>query len=302
MIENKFIGVGDIHFKSSYFNRLDNVKDTFKDKMVQIYKLAAKHEVEGIILTGDVFDSKDPYQCPPGFLTWVMSVLRMSPVTIYTIVGNHDIRNNDLDTIPRQPIGTIFESGFVTRLTNFDNIVGHDFGTDLEKVPGGRFDLAVIHAYVNKAGGTMFGNEKVWAFAELELLNAKIVLAGHDHQAYPIEKSGGTLIVRPGALFRKNRDEVDLNRTVQVVLMDLTAGTAEYLPIEHRPSKEVFSLEIKDLEDKNEADIEQFIKSLSVSSVIKKVSLEDEMRKLIIDPKVKDVITRCLDRAKGGDE
>lgn len=298
MTKNLFIGVGDIHFKSNYFNRLDDVKATFENKFTQIFELAVKHDVEGVILTGDIFDDKIAQNTTPGFLTWIIKILKKCPMPLYTIVGNHDIRNNDLETIPRQPLGTLFESGAIYRLTNAGGIVGHDFGTDLEATPLDKVDLAVIHAYVSKPGGTMFGNERVWSFADLELLNAKIVLAGHDHQAYPIEKYGSTLIVRPGALFRKNRDAVDLNRPIQVALMDLANGTAEYLPIKHEPSTKVFNLEMKEVDDKIDENIEQFIASLSITSSIKKASLEDEIKKMNLDPKILAIVLDSLDRAK----
>ena len=62
--------------------------------------------------------------------------------------------------------------------------------------------------------------------------NADIILSGHDHCGYGvIKRQDGILFVNPGALMRLTASEAEMNRTVQVAIIDTETRTAELVPL-----------------------------------------------------------------------
>lgn len=298
-MSNKILGIGDIHLKPTYNSRLDDVKKTFENKISSIKKICEELKPDRIVCTGDWFEDKNPYNCSPGFLAWALGLLTFLDTPIYSIVGNHDIRNNDIGTLRTQPLGVLISAGAIQRLFNEDG--GYDYGEDLlEKAkeprsPGG---LGVFHCYTSESGGSMFGNEIVYPLKLFGSFGYSHVLIGHDHQCYDLAKVRDTWVHRPGSLFRMRRDDVDLNRSIKVSYIDLGGGKPEYLPIEHQPASKVFDMKVKEVVGQMDQNITSFVKSLSGIRSASSAPIEDQIKTMGLSPEVSYIINDSLDKAK----
>lgn len=303
----KLIFATDPHFQSRYMNRVDDVQATFQRKVLEIFDLAKRHDAKAIIWGGDIFHNKNPQKTSHRFVKKLMEIFSIAPVPMYTNIGNHDIQYNDVRTIHRQPLGVLFASDLIKYLgpnmiTLGDQvqIMGLDYGTDIAKVKPVKTSLqriAVLHTFLDKKPGDFYG-EKVWGFDELKHLGATYILNGHDHSAFPIEKHKGMIIARPGSLFRNAMAKSDIERPIQVAMIDTDAKSIEYVQLEYEPAEKVFDLTKKARLFQETTEIDKFIAKINESVNFEKKTLDNELAAIEMEPYVREVVQNYLSNAK----
>jgi len=146
--------IQDLHAaeKGSPF-RKDNILQALDLKWQQIHRLAQKLDIRAMFNAGDTFHRKPPLKNSHALVQTVLGWFRDLPCKSYTVVGNHDITRDDLSTLAKQPLGTLFRDKTLMRL-DFDynglagpgpyswyedeqmdcQVMGHDFVRDLDQV------------------------------------------------------------------------------------------------------------------------------------------------------------------------
>lgn len=255
--------IGDLHWRAENpIARTDHYQAALAEKLLECWELAERHRVDAIIQTGDVFDS------PTVALTTIadlMHVFNEAPVSIYTIPGNHDLFGANPETLHRTPLGFLFKlnwtvknvSGITYTLGSAFPMIsgcGYNFATDVDKsqygvsmdAPGRGPRIHITHGMLLDSPPP--SPEVRWTSLEevAALPNAPDVLInGHDHIGFGIRKVGKTLFINPGALCRLSADVREIDRTVQVALLEIPNNgepTAKLIPLQSaRPGSEVLS-------------------------------------------------------------
>jgi len=289
----KFGFVIDPHVSSSTpSGRYDNYFEAIFNKLKAVIAMGKDRNWDAIILTGDVYNVK---QMPYPKQNALIQLFRTFP--IYTIVGNHDIYYDRLDSLPDTPLGNLIESEAITKLdTAFDGILtGVHYQADvvLPTAPtkGNIPKILVCHAFVGKKPHGVKSKSGGWV-THNQLINSgyDIIVAGHDHTEYPmITLDNGTPVFRFGALSRGSSHEHNLHREPQVLELELSEGNFKYslITVPHAEAESVFAYTDIALKD-SKRDMSHFIdelKSLSTTE-LSSGGLDDIVKSLDIPAKI----------------
>lgn len=247
--EFSVLTVTDPHFHHlTPESRLDNYPDTCIAKLQSLRQLAISTGSKFIIFLGDVFHK--PKQ-PVEFLNKIIAELlkfKENNITLYSIVGNHDIYNDLLTEVDKSALNTVFLSGAMkplgtlTILSKMGNIIfkGYHFPNKIEPIEdNSSFNIAVAHSFYNMSGSDNITEE------ELNKLGYKIYLLGHDHVEYPIETvetvTGKAKIIRSGSFTRGTAHKSNLSRGIKVGLLEFNDKlSCSYQSISCKPPEQVF--------------------------------------------------------------
>jgi DNA repair exonuclease SbcCD nuclease subunit len=217
------------------------------NKLRQLRDLVKLHQVTEVIFTGDFFNIRDQSW---DYWNQVANILRQIEANVFSIVGNHDIPYERLDLLNKTPLAGLFQS-CLTQLQrekfNDWEIVGQSIG----ELPSHKFQkstqkksIFVLHAFYQK----QFEDEHFITPEEINSLGYKYLVLGHDHVSYPpMQVPGGdTILIRPGSLMRGTSHYYQLQKEVNVYILDLTTERLERVKIKTQPASEVFSRQAMD--------------------------------------------------------
>lgn len=212
-----------------------------------ISALQEKHECP-VLHSGDLFDHWKP---SPYLMTLA---IRNLPKNFYTVVGNHDLPQNNMQFIDKAGVQTLAEAGAVKLLEN-----GH--WNDLPDKPSiiikGR-KILVWHKFIYKS--KEFWKSELGGFAPGILRKNKefdLILTGDNHEAF-VETYKGRLLVNPGSMCRTTTKQIDFQPRVYLWYADTNTVEPVYLPIE----EDVFDLEKAARMEERETRMSAFVKSL----------------------------------------
>ena len=307
----KLFFVGDTHFDSSTpRSRIDDYPQTTLDKLEDILSKALSLEVKTIIFAGDFFSKT---YCSLTYINSMISTLskfQKEGIDLYTIVGNHDILYNRMDTLDRTPLKTLFLSGTLKPLDSItikgDSttpdvfIKGFDFPDDITglevKLPN-TYNICVAHKFLESP----FSVKDSITSDMVDTFGYNMWLLGHDHMQYPIGKIGETIVVRPGSLMRATADNYHLTREVAIAYIIISDKVAaKYLKIDTKPSEEVYTQDALSKSDRLITDVLTDLRE-NVNSLLNKmdvnrknVSVYDVMRELKLPAEQWDLIAKYL--------
>lgn len=257
-IFSRFLIIGDFHWRSDNpKSRTDDYKAALTAKLRECFELASQHGVDAILHTGDTFDSPNVALSTVADL---MLLLRESPVPIYGIAGNHDEFGANIDTLWRTPLGMLFRLGIIKPLMQPDyirigdaTVTGSHFcyqtDTDIRYYGiNSRMERPVVHiTHGMLTPDPVPGRHTLFSeIAEAEHM-PDVIVNGHYHLGTGIQWAGDTLIINPGALCRASADVREIDRQVQVALLEVPADgkpRAVLIPLKSaRPGAEVLSRE-----------------------------------------------------------
>lgn len=258
----------DPHFSNiTPRSRKDDYEDSMLKKLDFIVELSKSNKWNAFIVAGDLFNVKNLSWEYLGKLT---SRLNNFKCKKYCIPGNHDIFNERLDSLPRTPLGLFYETGVVENLTFAEGglFTGLPYfrgmHKDIPKAPEKQgHKVLICHAFLGHQESSSTGSD--WIFYP-DLVNAgySIVIAGHDHAPYPVQKhENGMMVFRPGSISRGTKHI--LNRTRQPQLLELSFSDDDtdfeysYIEIPALKPEEIFS----DLEIES-SDIDKRIQEFSL--------------------------------------
>lgn len=257
---NKLLFVGDPHLDSSTpSSRVDDYASTSIEKLYALKNLCLVRDVKAVVLLGDVFNKHDQSNTYLNKVMKVFSDFKKENIEVYTIVGNHDLSFERMDTLPRSPLQMLFTADLIKHLDNFIidtgeytvRVQGLDYPDDpvpLTDLDGDKGTLSVLcaHRFFNYA----YNDPHNLTSEDCVNLGYTIYAMGHDHMQYDVDKNNKFWVVRPGSFMRTSSHQYNMTRGIAADEIQF-AGTKECPQvifvrntITSKPASEVFSTSV----------------------------------------------------------
>ena len=285
MSEIKFLTSSDEHLSDQTPGfRKDDYRASILAKLRWQGGMAAEFGATAVIRGGDFFHVKAAQRTSMATLIDVMSIHGGYPCPTYAVVGNHDMVYNDLSTLSRQPLGVLFESKLIERLTEkiFESgtmsvrVVGVDYSpsmtaetlTGLVASKGHTYTVAVVHALAEMAPPNRtqsFFSEEILDYRDLVFPGCPdVYVFGHYHKDQSVCEHLGVHFVNLGAVARGALTLDNLERKPKVALMKFGGSgiSIEEHVIPHEDSDRVFDLERKQTTETSHQSMEMFLDKL----------------------------------------
>lgn len=292
--------------------------ETYTDDMLAKIEFtvdAYGHSVDAVVFAGDVFHVKAPTRTSHALVQRMAKLVKAYGCPVFIVPGNHDMQNDRLDSLERQPLGVLFEAGARQAVgPAAEGLFGvpwlGDFPSELPEYmrdwQNGEEGLMVAHAPIVQPGSTKpYDFIDAYDWAE-QMGRAGDVYFGHMHDPdgvfeVPVELVSSTFC-NNGALSRGSIHESTLKRKPAVTLYDSSKrglSVFERIEVPHKPAAEVFRLQEKALEEVKVSRLEEFLSGvehtelsgLSIEAVISHVE------GLGLEPDVLREIRECLEVA-----
>jgi exonuclease SbcD len=250
----------DTHIKGTTpGNRKDNFLETIHSKLLEVAGICRDLQVDFVIHGGDVFDNPHPDQSSWELLHWF---LRELDCPFYCVAGNHDLINQQLDSLQNAALGSLARSRSINLLQPGEKVY-LDNGNCVVQLSGQHYyggmdrrknsedyvvkkqscDLAihVVHgmllpkAFSDKVACTLI--------SEVASTEADFTLGAHAHLGYQ-ETLDGKFFLNPGALARLTNLKRELVRKPQVLYLNFTNSAAySFIPLQSAlPGSEVMDI------------------------------------------------------------
>lgn len=289
----------------------------------QIGKLAKEHEAQAVLDGGDYFHVKSASRNSHSLVVRSASIQKAYPCPTFCVEGNHDIAYNNLETLDRQPLGVLYESGVFQHLREsiFEDgklrvrVVGVPYSglrtlTELQAIkkrPGDTFLIAVVHALAGESPPPKveeFFGEPVFRYSELASEDGPDVWCfGHWHKDQGIVTVAGKQFVNHGAVSRGALSHENIHRVPKVALLEATLDgfRISALPLQVAPAEDVFDFDKKTRVEKEAKMIDQFVLRLQQDVAINtEVTIEDCVSSLDFAQDVRSTALGYLERAREG--
>lgn len=299
----KVLFLGDPHFDSQTpISRIDNYAETSIKKLSEIRQLALDNDVSHVMTTGDFFDK---VQVSFAYLNNLVQELRKfkeDGLTVWSSIGNHDLPYNNMSYFKNTPLNVLFNSGLVKHIKKVNvfknfNVYGIDFTKHEEvkniKVDDKKRSILIQHyATDNTVPGESIDLKDIEHF--------DFVVSGHDHAYYkPLKLETGCMVLRPGSLLRRTKEEYNLSRDIVLYLFDSEKEVMKEVKLPNvKPAKEIFKDEVFDnrsinLYDNNYNDLFNEEYFASEASDIFSI-LNSDILPVTVNKESKDAIRRYL--------
>jgi len=301
MPKARIISIGDLHLADKPpGSRVGNYRDQVLGKIEKSRHLAVARQVAAVLLTGDVFHLKTPTRNSHSLVRSLIEILQEFPCPVFVAPGNHDLSNDRLDSLPRQPLGVVLESGALTLLTpeGHDVVLEDDEGNPIKirlaatsynerdplpechKVKKGDNDylITVGHFYSSPQGGHYFGHTCL-SYREMSKTETDLWVMGHFHNDQGIQMVRDTYFINLGALSRGSLDEDNITRQVKIGYVELSKPGVKVIPslksvrIPMLSAMDVFDLEKHEEIKEEKKRMDSFVQELE--SEFSRVSSEE---------------------------
>lgn len=286
----------------------------------QIGAFARRHGVRAILDGGDFFHVKAPTQNSHRLVAKVALLHQAYPCPVYCIEGNHDIKHNNLETLSDQPLGVLYSARVFNHLRDETfrdgelevRVVGVPYSpfrslADLQGIRkrGNEVLIAIVHALAGEnppASVEDFFGEPVFRYEQLIVDGGPDVFCfGHWHQDQGVVQIRDRWFVNQGAVSRGALSRENLTRVPKIALLEVTSEgvqvtTAE---LEVAPTAEVFDLERKVRQEKENKTIEQYVERIQAGlAVSEQSSVEDAISRLDFARDIHELALSYLQQAR----
>lgn len=210
----------------------------------------------------------------------------------YSIIGNHDLIFERIDTFEESPLNFLFMTGVVKHLETLEYgdvaIKGFDYTTPItQNEDFNHYTVCVAHQYYN----TPLYKHYIKPEDALGLSYQAYVL-GHDHTVYDDIVNDKFTVIRPGSLSRGTAHSSNLMRDVYGVIFDTVTKTFTRITIPTQKATDVFK-EIKYVEKSLETSVDEIIDKMEFSTDVSIYDMLDEAKDVPKD--VIDLIVQYLE-------
>lgn len=305
----KFIVTGDWHFRGTNPRaRVDDYQEAVTNKIYEVFALAREQKAEALVIPGDIFDSPGTAL---GTIADLAFVLQAAPCKVLAVAGNHDLWAGNPGSKYRTPFGLLAKLGLIWDLEQepYEDmerallITGHGYNTETDTEAGmGQFSPDVlpaeglsIHVVHSMLMERPPGFEMRHTLIRNVKTTARVIITGHEHIGFGIKRrEDGVLFINPGALCRLSANPAEMERQVQVAVLQVENGEAEaYLvPLKSaRPGCEVLSRDHLEQEAEREERINRFLgllaaegeaKFLEIQEIIDDIARREELPAAVI--------------------
>lgn len=276
---------GDWHLREDNPEcRKDNLWGAQWSKVQEIKELQEFHQCP-ILHSGDLFDHWKPSPC------LLSRMIEEIPNQFYTIFGNHDLPQHNLDLVNKTGINTLFVAGKLKILP----------GCHWEETPqNSSFNIKnkkilVWHIMTYQGKKPWYNIEAPQGITLLKKYpKYDLVLTGHNHLSFT-EKYKGRCIVNPGSITRQTSSQIDYIPKVYLWY----ASTNEAKPYILNYNKTAIRIP-PNTEHTKERDerIDAFISKLNTDWE-SSISFEDNIKRFLerndIPTSTKDIIEKAID-------
>lgn len=276
----KFIHVADIHAGYRQYGFVERETD-FYQAASHVAKRAVELKVDGVIISGDLFDMPKPPAAAVREISALIRTLRKHDIPTYGIDGNHDsVGGAWLEVCGIAPLdkGPIELPGGII-LAGIPYMRPAAFHAEMDKLvqSGQHIDILAIHQALGEFAD--FADQDITAVeiaGKLGRLGVRYVAMGDIHDYHETEV-GGVRFVYPGATEVNALDEThDCSFSIVDITKDSIATSYEPIPI--RLVHELY------LKDENQ-----------INSLLEDIDRTDESPLVIIwyEPEAKPLATRA---------
>lgn len=290
----KFAHLTDVHIADRPVgNRQPTYCDEIWAKLEEVWEIC--HEQgRDLLFTGDLFDQKSPRLVSHQLVQRLINYFgrwQDAGLNVYGIIGNHDITDDNIGSLIRQPLGSIEAAGVIDLMRDGSRgvcrkVEGHP---DIQLVPfhyapegehdpkyfaikdvegfdsEARFNVVLTHAMIVPDG--MQYPFPYINYSQVNGADAHVWLNGHPHYDYGIHVfPGETTFIQCGSLARRSRVQ---KRGVRIGLGEIDEQGAKKLKahklLSARPWKEIFNELIPEVEtviSPEMADLARDVRSL----------------------------------------
>jgi len=300
----KILFTGDWHIRGNNPRaRVDDYRETIKEKLRQVFQLAKSYGVKYIVTPGDTFDRPDAAVAL--VLDFARLIWQETPVPIITTAGNHDLFGHNPDSFGRTSLAVlsaILRDKFKVILhpqEGFRDVIGQRENRRLysftaipfsPQVDRGGFGYcpgigsADIETLVHVSHGMLLDHVPPWdkyTLVEEVQTKADIVLAGHDHLGFGvIKRRDGKIFVNPGGLMRISASVAEINRPVRVAVIDLDTKDVKLVPLQVQPGDKVLDRSHLEQAAAREESMRGFTEILDQSAELKLLDLTEIIERL----------------------
>lgn len=306
MDEIRLLTVGDVHLRDSApGKRTDTYREDIMAKCRECVEIARRENATHMLFLGDLFDDKRASRVSHYLSNAIAALLDKAGMPVLVLLGNHDLQNDSLESLPKQPIFPVGLSPNVT-LMAWDRvelapdvaiypIPGVSLGDDWQEkfVTGGtetRRILAVhqlivpdVTQFPEVARGNFYDAKDVAAVTDANVLLYGDVHHNHGTTKHTNRDGDPVVFSNRGAICRMTVGDVD--HKPEVIMYKFTGDaersmSAEVFPLTYRPAADVYRLEEHYEQKQHQQDIDDTIRQLK-STRVHKFSIEtvvDEIR------------------------
>lgn len=309
----RILCVGDIHLADkSPASRVDGYLDDVEAKLLYVAKLARALNVDATVWAGDIFHFKQPSRTSHATVLRAIRIAQQFD-NLWVVTGNHDIQSDRLDTLEKQPLGVLYESGAAKELDGWhptlplfgvpwqqrwleEGTAHKAFAEWREGVPDSHSmqpdvkALAVTHAPIYPYSMQASIQFELVDNAEIAeaMANSGCLYYGHIHDPHGFYEVDGVTFGNVGAISRGSIHEYNLTRRIQVALWTPEHGFTA-IDVPHKPAEEVFRIVEHHEKKADKMSLDSFLSevghaTLEISSTgsvinhIQKMNLEEPVR------------------------
>ncbi len=294
---SKIIFVGDVHLKGSTpISRKDNYSETILNKLQYIWNYANTIDCTTIIFLGDIFDTVNTSLQYFSHCLTLFKKITDSGIDLYTIVGNHDLRYDSMETLPITPLGILIKSDAMKLL---DSLIVDDVfikGCHFPESPEPNtqkdlYSILLLHRFYESGF-----NEIPITKEEAQTLDYDVCILGHDHKPYSTIMVEGRdkliKIIRPGSLARNSSDQYNRLRKPRILVMETSDKSFHY---EEVPAESGMNIFFEKEEEKEVISMKELVDYLKSSYHTADLSIRDYLNNTEIPEDVKTLIGTYLD-------
>ena len=281
----------DWHMRDSFPTcRTDDYFQTMLGKIKWVADLQAEYNCP-VLHAGDLFHT---WKASPYLLAAVMNIL---PDQFYTVPGNHDLKNHNVELIDQTGLEVlssarrvhVFNTCPVINEKNL-NICGVPYGLNIPKEPN---DVLMCHEMIYQQPEHWQKENGSQALSFLRKHKGyDLIVTGHNHKPFTAEHEG-RLLVNPGSLMRMTADQKDYKPCVYLWNKENNTVKIEYIPIDPKAVETVYLEKTKERDERMESFIDRLQSSKEVGLSFEK-NLENYLANNRVRSSVKDVINECI--------
>ena len=269
-------------------SRKDIYPQTILEKIKAVANIANTQDIDVTIFLGDMFHQR--YQ-PYSYMMKCFLAFKEFNEPPYSLIGNHDVIFERIDTFEESPLNFLFMTGVVKHLTplEIDDVVikPFDYTTPITPNDTNKYTICVAHQYYNVPLYKHYIKPE-----EALSLGYQAYVLGHDHTVYDDVSNDKFTVIRPGSLSRGTAHSSNLMRDIYAVIFDTTTKTFTRITVPSQKAQDVFK-EIKYVEKTLETSVDEIIDKMEFNNNVSIYDMLDEAQD--VPKEVIDLIVQYLE-------